>query len=93
MGRVIYPDEGVKIKIVFGTFSTFKIFRNDTLKVVGNYIFEGSQNGYDKINYSNIVTYNYNFYQTSGYAQIHSDTLSIWDGAYDGFTDYYKKIY
>lgn len=92
-GRVITPEKGVTVKIFYGKLNTYKLYCNDTLKVQANYNFEGSEKGYDKITYSNIITYNYNFYQTNCYSRVYSDTLLSTDGYTDGYTSYYKKIH
>ena len=90
--RVITPNEGTTIKINYDELYTFKLYRNDSLKVEANYKIEESENDWDKISYSNISTNNYNFYSNPEYAEINTDTLLIWDGVIDGYFRFYKKI-
>lgn len=91
-GREIYPDKGITVKIIYGTQYSFKVLQNDSLKVQANYRFEKSTYGYDKIVYSNIITFNYYFYETECLARVSTDTLISTDGYADGYTSYYKKI-
>jgi hypothetical protein len=89
--RVFTPKEGTTLKLYFDSFNNFRIYRNDSIKVAANYRIQNSQYG-DKISYSNVTSYNYTFYQDTGFGRIYSDTLYIWDGAIDGFFSFYKKI-
>ncbi len=90
--RVFTPENGVTIKVVFDNLNNFKIYRNDSLKVLANYKIEKSEYDRDKITYSNITTYNYHYTTVADYAKIYSDTLEIWDGSFDGYFSFYKKI-
>ena len=91
--RVITPKEGTTIKIRFDRFGFFKKFRNDSLKVCAKYSFEKAEwDCYDRIVYTDIVTFNYTFNADYDHAQLTTDTLMIWDGAFDGYSSWYKKI-
>lgn len=92
LGRVILPEEGEVIIIMYDEFNTYKLFKNDTLKVFATYAVEESKNGVDKISYSNHVKFDYYFDEHPEYADIRSDTLVLWDGYYDGYFSYYKKV-
>jgi hypothetical protein len=81
------------IIINYGTFSAFRLTRNDTLRVFANFRIAKSEYGNDIITYSNVITYNYDFYPKLIYAQIYSDTLIISDGYADGYSYFYKKIH
>lgn len=93
MGRVFYPDNGEILKLEFDNFNIFRMIQNDSLKVLANYSIEKNDGIYDKITYSNIVNYNFPLYQTTAYAFVSSDTLVIWDGAYDGYMYSFKKVH
>lgn len=90
--RVTIPEEGMTLKISFDNLNNYKIYRNDSLKVSANYEIEEVENDWDKISYSNITTYNFNFNTDKELSIIHSDTLEIWDGMIDGYFSLYKKI-
>lgn len=91
-GQTIEPLEGVSIVICFESTGIYKIFRNDTLKLIANYkIGKGFEN-YDKISYSNIKTIDYKYHQEYDYVTISDKTLILWDGSDDGyFSSYLKK--
>ena len=90
--RVIVPAPGTELKISFDYFNNYKLYLNDTLKVSANYKIEVVENGWDKLSYSNIVTYNYNFSGYNEFIEKHSDTLQAWDGMIDGYFSFYKKV-
>lgn len=90
--RVITPEDGMTLKISFDNLNNYKIYRNDSLKVVANYKIEEVENDWDKLSYSNIITYDYNFNTDTDFVEIHSDTLQIWDGMIDGYFSFYKKL-
>ena len=90
--RVITPENGMSLKVSFDNLNNYKIYRNDSLKVSANYKIEEDEYDWDKISYSNIVTYDYNFNTDTDFAEIHSDTLQIWDGMIDGYFSFYKKL-
>ena len=90
--RVILPEAGQTLKISFDSFGFFRIIRNDSLKVIARYKIEEAENDHDKIYYYNIISNNYEFNTVYSYSKIHLDTLGIWDGAFDGFFSFYKKI-
>lgn len=89
--RVIVPKDGVTTKLIFESNISLKILRNDTLKVFAFYKIEGSENGRDKISYTNVQTFGYTFDREYEYLEIHTDTLVIWDGIYDGYFRFYIK--
>jgi hypothetical protein len=89
--RVITPEEGAITIIQYDNKNTFRLFRNDTLKVMAKYTIEQKDRDRDKISYSNIVTYDYNFYQDTEYLKVYGDTLDIWDGMIDGYFSLYLK--
>ena len=91
--RVFEPEDGITTKIRYDGYKIFKILRNDTLKVIGHYKIDEAENGYDIILYSDIITYNYRYDVDSEFAQISSDSLVVWDGAFDGYFSFYKKIH
>ena len=88
---VITPDEGTTVIIKYDNKNTFKLFRNDTLKVSAKYNIEQTDYYRDKILYLNIVTYDYHFNRDYEYVYLSGDTLDIWDGAMDGFFSWYIK--
>ncbi len=90
--RIITPADGATLTVSFYPLSIFRLTHNDTLKVSANYNILVMSNDWDKISYKNITTYNYNFFQNEGYAEINTDTLIIWDGFIDGYFSFYKKI-
>jgi hypothetical protein len=90
--KVMTPEEGVTIIIQYNNKNIFRIFRNDSLKVIAHYTIEKADYGRDRISYDNIVTYDYYFNRDTEYAKIYSDTLDIWDGDLDGFFSWYIKI-
>lgn len=89
--RVITPKNGNAIKIVYDGYGIFGLYRNDSLKVSAIYNVGKIEYGYEKISYSNIMTYNYYFTSMQEYAKVRTDTLEIWDGLTDGFFSFYKK--
>jgi len=89
--RVITPEEGSSLKLYFSDGHTFKIFRNDSMKVVAHYKIESEDSAWDKISYSQIETYDFHFSGDTEYAYIYSDTLQIWDGMDDGFYGFFVK--
>lgn len=91
--RVITPGEGLTIKINYDNSYTYRVFRNDILKMISHYKIKPIEYYYydNKILYTNIVTYNYHFNQDAEYARIYSDTLEIWDGMIDGYFSWYIK--
>ena len=91
-GSTYIPGKGNITKLSFGNYYTFKLYRNDTLKVIANYKIDKLAHSYNKISYSNIISYKYDFYPTVCYAQISSDTLITTDGYADGYTSYYRKV-
>lgn len=90
--KVFTPEEGTTIKVNFNKQGIFKIFRNDSLKVIANYKVEALEHNRDKISYFNVVTNNFYFNSRTDYVQIKKDTLEIWDGMFDGYFSFYKKI-
>ena len=90
--RVIVPATGTELKISFDYFNNYKLYLNDTLKVIATYQIEEIENNWDKLSYSNVATYNYNFSGNNEFIEKHSDTLQIWNGAADGFFSFYKKL-
>ena len=83
---------GTELKISFDYFNNYKLYLNDTLKVIATYQIEEIENNWDKLSYSNVATYNYNFSGNNEFIEKHSDTLQIWNGAADGFFSFYKKL-
>jgi len=90
--RITTPDSGTTIKICFDNFNTFELVRNDSLKVTAHYNIEVKDSYWDKISYSSIKTFDFIFDTSAVYTQVHSDSLTIWNGASDGFFSFYKKI-
>ncbi len=90
--RIITPNPGTSVKISFKYLNTFQLIRNDSLKVTANYSLEINKNNWDKISYYNLKTFDYSFDTNAVYTQIHSYSLTIWDGAFDGFFSFYKRI-
>ncbi|MFW9929229.1 MAG: hypothetical protein ACFFD1_07550 [Candidatus Thorarchaeota archaeon] len=82
----------MSIKISFDQHKTFRLFRNDSLKVIAQFSVKEAKYGRDKIVYSDVATYDFNFNAESCYFQINADTLEIWDGMIDGYFSFYKKI-
>ncbi len=91
-GTVTNPQEGTSLKINFDEFSRYRIFRNDSLKVIASYYVEPTDYGNDKISFVNVTTFNYHFSSAPEYVKIKNDTLSSWDGMMDGYISFFKKI-
>lgn len=91
-GVEITPAEGTSLKISFDEFGRFRLYRNDSLKVIATSTVKQSKNVYDIISYSDITTFNFSFDSSNDYAYLQNDTLSLWDGMYDGFFSAFKKI-
>ncbi len=89
--RVITPDEGTTVKINYDYNHSFRLFRNDSLKVMARYEILSAEDYGDQIKYSDIKIYNYQFFQNFEYAQIDTDTLMTWDGMCDGFYSYFIR--
>jgi len=91
MGKTIEPQEGTSIVISFESNGVYKIFRNDTLKLIANYKISKGIDNTERISYSNIKTIDFKFHQEYDFATISGDTLVLWDGSDDGFYSYYIK--
>lgn len=91
-GGTRYPEEGTSVIITFDNSYRFRLYRNNTLRVYANYHITPDSIYGDKIDYSNIETYDYLFYSDLGYAQFVDGNLRIWDGMIDGFYYHYSKI-
>ena len=89
--RVIVPEDGENVIIQFDSKNAFRLFRSDTLKVSAQYSLEKAEHTFDKISYSNTVTYGYNFNRSAEYVHAHGDTLDVWDGMIDGYLSLYVK--
>jgi hypothetical protein len=92
--RVMKPENGTMLKISYDRQGKFKIYRNDSLKVIAGYYIGQVEHNQEKISYYDVVTVN-NFYFDAepDYPALLTDTLVLWDGAYDGFFSFYKKLY
>jgi hypothetical protein len=89
--RIITPAEGYRLIVRFDALGRFMIIVNDTVKVEANYFTGETLWSYEKLIFTDLVTYNYHFDSENQYAKVHSDTLEISDGAMDGFTSFYRK--
>ena len=69
--RVITPEDGMTLKISFDNLNNYRIYRNASLKVSANYKIEEIENDWDKLTYSNIKTYDYNFSKNTDFVEIH----------------------
>ena len=90
--RVVTPKEGMTLQIKIDKQNNYRIYRNDSLKVSANYKIEEVENDWDKLSYSNIITYDYNFNTETDFVKIISDTLKVWDGMIDGYFSFYKRL-
>ncbi|GEM_PF-3015267 len=92
--HVIVPEPGTSLIISFQYNRNFILFRNDSIKVTAKYDEADYENNWNKkITFKNINTFNYSFEFDSVFVKIDSDTLTIWDGMFDGFFSYYLKKY
>lgn len=91
--RIYRSPNGSTIKISYDKFGKFKIYRNDSLKVIASYYIEQAEHNCDKLFYSNVVTSNFYFDSEPDYPTIQTDTLVLWDGMIDGYFSFYKKLY
>ena len=85
------PKDGLILIIQYDKENKFRIFKNDTIKVIADYTYEKADSLRDKISYKNIVTYDFYFNRNYEYAYLHGDTLEIWDGMFDGYFSWYIK--
>jgi hypothetical protein len=90
--RVFRPHDGETIKISYNMPDKFKIYRNDSLKVIASYLIEQTEHNRDKISYYNVITDDFYFSSEPDYAALRTDTLELWDGMIDGFFSFYKKL-
>jgi hypothetical protein len=90
--HLITPGDSLTVIAIYNNFGEHLYYRNGSLKVSARYEIQESEYARDKIIYSNIHKYNWDFYTNPVYAEIQSDTMKIWDGMIDGFFSYYKKI-
>jgi len=92
IGEVTTPEEGTSVKINFDEFGRYRLFRNDSIKVSANFKIQKTEDGYDRISYFDVTSFNFHFAAESNYAKRTNDTLTLWDGMADGYFSFFKKI-
>jgi hypothetical protein len=92
IGEVKTPEEGTSLKIILDEFGRYRLFRNDSIKVIANFKIQKTENSYDRISYFDVTSFNYYFTAESNYANRRNDTLMLWDGMDDGYFSFFKKI-